>query len=55
MTPQDLKEQLLQREAYALGYKNGSTDTIKWMAEQMQKEADPHSKPQDPGCTEVKS
>ena len=32
MNPQDLREELLQREAYALGYKNGSTDVIMSLA-----------------------
>jgi hypothetical protein len=38
MTAQQLKEELMQREAYALGYKNGSTDVIMAMAKRMEEE-----------------
>lgn len=38
MSPQELKEELLQREAYALGYQQGSRDVIMSITQKLQKE-----------------
>lgn len=39
MDAQILKEELLQREAYALGYRNGASDVILSLSKKMQEKA----------------
>ena len=46
MTPQDLKEQLIKTEAYTIGYRNGSADVIKWVAERLDAELKAKNKPE---------
>lgn len=55
MTPQELKEELIFREAYAIGYKNGSTDTILTISKKMQEKQEKEKIPNIPENKEVQN